>query len=85
MKRDDIIRMAREAGFTMDYPATERWIEMQTHFADLVSAAEREACAKVAEDERIIDPCKGDEESHNSAIINCASAIRSEFYYENNP
>ena len=47
MTRDDIIRMAREAGFfdpelTQVLPSVER-------FAALVAAAEREACAKVCE------------------------------------
>lgn len=56
MNRDEVIRMAREAGLQevvektdhhtivkmMDVPALER-------FAALVAAAEREACAKAAE------------------------------------
>ena len=47
MTRDDIIRMAREASLVMydyDHPSLER-------FAALVAAAEREACAKVCQDE----------------------------------
>ena len=58
MNREDIIRMAREAGFYIhnneiysmstqsDQELTE-WIE---RFAALVASAEREACAKVCED-----------------------------------
>lgn len=49
MTRDDILRMAREAGglqeglyFDIDVHSLER-------FAVLVAAAEREACAKVCE------------------------------------
>ena len=45
MNRDDIIRMAREAGLVMyDYshPSLDR-------FANLVAAAEREACAKLCQ------------------------------------
>ncbi len=48
MTRDDIIRMARDAGFgpaaawPEAYPPFER-------FAALVAAAEREACARMAE------------------------------------
>ena len=46
MNRDDIIRMAREAGWESSaqdiYPPLER-------FAALVAAAEREACAQVCE------------------------------------
>lgn len=45
MNLDDITRMAREAGYSwsMHISALER-------FAELVAAAEREACAKVCED-----------------------------------
>jgi hypothetical protein len=45
MNRDDIIRMAREAHLVMydyDHPSLES-------FARLVAAAEREACAQLAE------------------------------------
>lgn len=45
MGRDDIIRMAREAG------ASFETAESMFRFAELVSAAEREACAKLAEAE----------------------------------
>jgi len=56
MTREDVIRMAGEAGFNLhhnpelydcmvaDYKSIER-------FAALVAAAEREACADIAEDE----------------------------------
>ena len=67
MTRDDIIRMAREAGAT---PYTNRHYpdlpyhtfnpEQLERFVALVAAAEREACAKVCEDmrptEREFDP-----------------------------
>jgi hypothetical protein len=55
MNKDDIIRMAREAGFTLThqsnmglelYLCSPKDIEM---FAQVVEAAEREACAKVCE------------------------------------
>ena len=55
MTRDDIIRMAREAGFTegmawlgevLVWEAEPKNLE---RFAALVAAAEREACAKVCE------------------------------------
>ena len=42
MTQDEIIRMAREAGFTDYYP------ERLTRFAALVAANEREACAQLA-------------------------------------
>ena len=64
MNRDDIIRMARETGLVMyDYsdPSLER-------FANLVAAAEREACAKACDK-------LGDEYADSNAA-DCAFAIR---------
>jgi hypothetical protein len=55
MTREDIIRMAREAEDYVDtiYAKGEYhpgWLEVfNVRFAALVAAAEREACAKVAE------------------------------------
>jgi hypothetical protein len=55
MTQDEIIEMAREAGFedfvrwSERYPhEVQRWIERMTVFAKLVAAKEREACAQVA-------------------------------------
>lgn len=54
MNREDIIRMAREAGFK-DHGVAEMWGNLTApeesieRFAALVAAAEREACAQVAE------------------------------------
>jgi hypothetical protein len=45
VNREDIIRMAREAGFD-DFFCRDLMLE---RFAALVAEAEREACAKVAE------------------------------------
>jgi len=57
MTRDDIARMAKEAGFQTDVclSGADVWIddgyyvEELTRFAALVAAAEREACAVVCE------------------------------------
>ena len=50
MNREDIIRMAEEAGIVWDehtvYGSQENLL---VHFAALVAAHEREACAKMAE------------------------------------
>ena len=61
MTRDDIIRMAREAGHAirnidgedevMDGDNYHIQTELIERFAALVAAAEREACAKECEDE----------------------------------
>ena len=53
MTRDDIIRMAREAGIDAEKDTLcryEGWVEPLTRFAELVAAAEREACAKVCDE-----------------------------------
>ncbi len=47
MKRSDIVRMAREAGCP-DIIVPKEWFR----FANLVAAAEREACADIAENWR---------------------------------
>ena len=67
MTREDIIRMAREAGLTEFGGVTEQNIE---RFAALVAAAEREACARLC-DEICDDPHVV---LHVGTI--CAAAIR---------
>ena len=74
MNRDDIIRMALEAGFSDREESSHIYSrsrfdeeicveefavgEMVEHFAKLVAAHEREACAKVAESyEPLCDRC----------------------------
>lgn len=50
MNRDDIIRMAREAwGDTDPSVDSATWYQNLERFAALVAAAEREACAQVAD------------------------------------
>ena len=62
MTRDDIIRMAREAGWSwMEAGMEARKLQ---RFAALVAAAEREECAKVCE------------EPGGNAANWCAKAIR---------
>ena len=67
MNRDDIIRMAREAGKVR--PGVEYMpLEVFERFAKLVAAAEREACAAVCDK-------LGDEYADANAA-DCAFAIR---------
>ena len=47
MNRDDIVRMAQEAGFFVSLDCKVSGFEA---FAALVASAEREACAKVCDD-----------------------------------
>ena len=54
MNREDIIRMAREAGAV--FPADGSYHRFESEeslerFAELVASAEREACAKVCEEQ----------------------------------
>jgi len=48
MKRDDILKMAREAGFD-EWVIADHLDECE-RFAAIVAAAERELCAKVCEE-----------------------------------
>lgn len=49
MKKDEVIRMAREAGlFEVPYPNPGNMKEVE-RFASFVAAAEREACLQIAD------------------------------------
>lgn len=67
MTQNDIIRMAREAGWS--YMEAGMQSKMLERFAALVAAAEREACAKLVESEwsNVAERMYGHE---------CAAAIR---------
>lgn len=68
MDREDVIRMAVECGFGVNvegYPDGVLWFdEDPMPFAALVAAAERERCAKVAEDAR-------EDEEYGHAAFRC--------------
>ena len=49
MNREDIIAMAREAGFRVN--TTESLLEELERFATLIASAEREACAGIVVNE----------------------------------
>lgn len=66
MNRDDVIRMAREAGIGW-LERAEGISEFLERFAALVAAAEREACAKV---------CEAEGERVDASWVSCAFAIR---------
>jgi hypothetical protein len=78
MTKEDVIRMARRAGAVFpgdgSYHTFER-IEDLEHFAFLVAAAEREACARVCED---VPAGKYDtpEFWREGVAYTCAAAIR---------
>ena len=80
MNREDIIRMAREAGLA--YGSDEKPLNSVTRFAALVAAAEREACAKVCEEvesraEELWDKfAYPEDQGMASGARQCAAAIR---------
>lgn len=76
MNRDDIIRMAREAGFAQGV-AELLGLKKFARFAALVAAAEREACAKVC-DELAHSPALAALEKYRASFIADAIRCRSE-------
>ena len=77
MTREDIIRMAREAGFrdtTHPIVAVGVSWEQVERFATLIAAAEREACAKVCD---AVQKKNEDDGAWMWEARNCAAAIRS--------
>jgi hypothetical protein len=73
MTRDDIIRMAREAGILPNANLLD-----VLEFANLVAAAEREACAKVCMDmwNDWINAPQGKQRDMPNNAQDCAFAIR---------
>ena len=71
MNREDVLRMAREAELICEETAQTQWKEeydltlILERFATLVASAEREACAKIAEN---MGPCGFTGESSANAI-----------------
>jgi hypothetical protein len=96
MTKDDIIRMAREAGMRKtfvcakpdDCPDDDNCCHKQVpeglhgrpevieQFAALVAAAEREACVKVCDDLKNIDPEWKNKHYWNIAVDRCSHNIR---------
>lgn len=70
MSRDDVIKMAREAGVPY-FDQYDRQLECEAieHFAQLVAAHEREECAKVCDEEAKEPECP-------ERAAYCAAAIR---------
>ena len=73
MTRDEIIKLAREAGLAALLRDTQKTHEALERFAALVAAAEREACAKVCT-EIMDDFWTGDDRWE--AARHCAESIR---------
>ena len=81
MTKDDIIRMAREAGFfANEYDGGDfnhmyyevnfnEVIEDLTKFATLVAAAEREACAKLCDSYDVAEDVNSSDTAEGIAIV----------------
>lgn len=85
MTRDEIIRMALKAGCdSLNIPGVgiilrynnTRVTNLLEQFAALVAAAEREECAKVCEQRKIITPEWQLDQHYNQGASHCAAAIR---------
>ena len=80
MTRDDIIRMAEHAGFGMPVQVFQFRAEELERFARLVAAAEREACAKLCEEEQfeLTEDVTGKDalQLFDSGCRSCAEMIR---------
>jgi hypothetical protein len=79
MNNDEIIEMARQAGFDPHDMSSDFTCNLEdiTAFANLVAAKEREACAKVC-DEKVDAEYKTGKVDHNEMgwTQSCAIAIR---------
>lgn len=80
MTQEDILEMAREAGFEQLGPEIEDWI-CYTHqierFACLVAAAERKACAKMCDE--LANPSRSHRDPSRAWVtgtLDCVAAIR---------
>lgn len=76
MNREDIIRMAREAGINVtegDSFSDDMYISVLYRFANIVAAAEREACAQICDEQM-----EWGEINKSMAVAagNCADLIR---------
>ena len=77
MNRDDVIRMAREAGSSpAEIDIVCRFAAVLDDFAALVAAAEREACAKACESRMPNPVVNWSDAQIVEALRDCAAAIK---------
>ena len=75
MTQDDIIKMAREAGFEELGSRADDWVcfgDEIERFANLIAAAEREECAQICE----VIRGKDMKPAWDTAAAHCTAAIR---------
>jgi len=78
MTRDDIIKLAREAGFAnSSFCRWSAYTDDLERFAALVAAAEREACARVCENMTLEwEDQPAIAQAELATLMDCALAIR---------
>jgi hypothetical protein len=81
MTRDEIIQLAREADMIdfRDEDSDLHVVQFVDFLASVIGkavAAEREACAKVCEQRKIITPEWQHDQFYNQCATHCAAAIR---------
>jgi len=81
MTREEIMLIAKEAGVRLaSYSDTVDQRNVYPHelerFAALVAAAEREACASICDQRKIVTPEWQMDQHYNQAASHCAQAIR---------
>ena len=77
MTQDEIIEMAREAGFDINLPAYKNGTALAIKLAKLVAAKEREVCAEIAEKQRYaMFISLTSHPAQNGTAVGIANAIR---------
>lgn len=74
MTRDEIIKLAREQG--LSETETEGVFRVNADDLGRILAAEREACATICDQRKIVTPEWQMDQHYNQAASHCAQAIR---------
>lgn len=80
MTKDEVILLAKQAGLSMmledETTSGPMWEYELQFFADLVAKREREECAKICDQRKIVTPEWQMDQHYNQAASHCAQAIR---------
>lgn len=76
MTRDEFEALAKKAGLAKHGLGWTAWESQLERFAELVAAHEREACAVICDQRKIVTPEWQMDQHYNQAASRCAQAIR---------
>lgn len=76
MTRDEFEALAKKAGLAKYGLGWTAWESQLERFAELVASHEREACAAICEQRKILTPEWQMDQHYNQATSHCAQAIR---------